>query len=67
MMGAEKTDHDVPSHDVSAAEPDASGDENMVGDKSEGDFPEGGLRAWMVVSGSSAIMFCGFGYLTGFG
>jgi hypothetical protein len=50
-----------------AAERDASGDENMVDDKPEGDFPEGGLRAWLVVSGSAAIMFCGFGYLTGFG
>ncbi|KAL1846475.1 hypothetical protein Daus18300_014245, partial [Diaporthe australafricana] len=30
-------------------------------------FPEGGLRAWLVVSGSAATMFCTFGYLTGFG
>lgn len=30
-------------------------------------FPEGGLKAWLVVSGSAAIMFCTFGYLTGFG
>lgn len=31
------------------------------------EFPEGGLRAWLVVSGSAATMFCTFGYLTGFG
>ena len=31
------------------------------------DYPEGGLQAWLVVSGSAAIMFCTFGYLTGFG
>ncbi|KAK7701350.1 hypothetical protein SLS64_010393 [Diaporthe eres] len=30
-------------------------------------FPEGGFRAWLVVSGSAASMFCTFGYLTGFG
>lgn len=29
--------------------------------------PEGGLRAWTVVAGSAATMFCTFGYLTGFG
>lgn len=31
------------------------------------DYPEGGLRAWLVVSGAAAVMFCTFGYLTGFG
>ncbi|EON99918.1 putative monocarboxylate permease-like protein [Phaeoacremonium minimum UCRPA7] len=31
------------------------------------DYPEGGLQAWLVVSGSAATMFCTFGYLTGFG
>lgn len=31
------------------------------------DFPEGGPRAWLVVAGSAATMFCTFGYLTGFG
>jgi hypothetical protein len=30
-------------------------------------FPEGGFRAWVVVSGSAASMVCTFGYLTGFG
>lgn len=37
------------------------------GDLGSPDFPEGGLRAWLVVSGSAATMFCTFGYLTGFG
>lgn len=31
------------------------------------EYPEGGLRAWLVVSGAAAVMFCTFGYLTGFG
>lgn len=31
------------------------------------DYPEGGFRAWLVVSGAAAVMFCTFGYLTGFG
>lgn len=31
------------------------------------DYPEGGLRSWLVVSGAAAVMFCTFGYLTGFG
>lgn len=33
----------------------------------DSDYPEGGTQAWLVVSGSAAIMFCTFGYLTGFG
>lgn len=35
--------------------------------QSDTEFPEGGLRAWLVVAGSAATMFCTFGYLTGFG
>ncbi|KAF8624652.1 hypothetical protein AX17_006983 [Amanita inopinata Kibby_2008] len=31
------------------------------------DFPEGGLRAWMVVVGSFLVQFCTFGYTNGFG
>lgn len=31
------------------------------------EYPEGGFRAWLVVSGAAAVMFCTFGYLTGFG
>lgn len=31
------------------------------------DYPEGGRQAWLVVSGAAAVMFCTFGYLTGFG
>jgi hypothetical protein len=33
----------------------------------EPNYPEGGLQAWLVVSGSAVTMFCTFGYLTGFG
>lgn len=63
----EKNEQNVPSPVADPARDTSSGEENRVGDKPDGDFPEGGLRAWMVVSGSAAIMFCGFGYLTGFG
>ncbi|TPX09851.1 uncharacterized protein E0L32_008873 [Thyridium curvatum] len=35
--------------------------------RTDSDYPEGGTKAWLVVSGSAAIMFCTFGYLTGFG
>lgn len=30
-------------------------------------FPEGGLRAWMVVLGSSITLGCAFGYISAFG
>ncbi|KAJ4390164.1 hypothetical protein N0V93_007638 [Gnomoniopsis smithogilvyi] len=35
--------------------------------ESPSDYPEGGFQAWLVVSGAAAVMFCTFGYLTGFG
>jgi hypothetical protein len=31
------------------------------------DFPEGGLRAWLVVFGTAATLFCTFGYANAFG
>lgn len=31
------------------------------------DFPEGGFRAWSVVFGTSAVLFCSFGYANAFG
>ncbi|KAK0108679.1 hypothetical protein ONS95_003471 [Cadophora gregata] len=37
------------------------------GGKPETDFPEGGLRAWLVVAGASGVLFCGFGYANAFG
>jgi len=30
-------------------------------------FPEGGLRAWLVVAATSCILFCTFGYANAFG
>ncbi|RDW58452.1 hypothetical protein BP5796_12382 [Coleophoma crateriformis] len=30
-------------------------------------FPEGGLRAWCVVAGTSFVVFCNFGYANAFG
>lgn len=38
-----------------------------AGGKPGDDFPEGGLRAWMVVAGASGVLFCGFGYANAFG
>lgn len=35
--------------------------------KPEDDFPEGGLRAWLVVAGAAGVLFCGFGYANAFG
>jgi hypothetical protein len=31
------------------------------------EFPEGGARAWSVVFGTAAILFCTFGYANAFG
>ncbi|KAH8658498.1 major facilitator superfamily domain-containing protein [Xylariales sp. PMI_506] len=52
---------------IQATEYHNSSDKEIHNCDPDGGFPEGGLRAWVVVSGSAAIMFCGFGYLTGFG
>lgn len=30
-----------------------------------GDFPDGGLRAWLVVSGAFCSLFCSFGWING--
>lgn len=30
-------------------------------------FPEGGLRAWLVVLGSSMLLGCSFGWISSFG
>ncbi|KAG4436606.1 hypothetical protein IFR05_007926 [Cadophora sp. M221] len=35
--------------------------------KPEDDYPEGGLRAWLVVAGAAGVLFCGFGYANAFG
>ena len=32
-----------------------------------GDFPEGGARAWSVVAGAAGIIFCSLGYCNAFG
>lgn len=31
------------------------------------DFPDGGLRSWLVVLGAMIVMGCSFGYLSAFG
>jgi hypothetical protein len=31
------------------------------------DFPDGGLRAWLVVAGAACTLFCSFGYINSFG
>lgn len=33
----------------------------------EHDFPEGGLRAWLVAAGTAGILFCTLGYSNSFG
>ena len=33
----------------------------------EDDFPEGGLRAWLIVAATAFILFCNFGYANAFG
>lgn len=50
------SDRDDPKHETAED-----------GSDSSLEYPEGGLQAWLVVSGASAVMFCTFGYLTGFG
>ncbi|KAL2060368.1 hypothetical protein VTL71DRAFT_9763 [Oculimacula yallundae] len=35
--------------------------------KPEDDYPEGGLRAWLVVAGAAGVLFCGFGHANAFG
>jgi len=30
-----------------------------------GDFPDGGLQAWLVVSGAFCCLFCSFGWING--
>lgn len=37
------------------------------GAKVSADFPDGGGRAWAVAIGTSAILFCTFGYINSFG
>lgn len=55
----------LPQEDSGYLSNDQKHAENDNPDISE--FPEGGPRAWIVVAGSAATMFCTFGYLTGFG
>ena len=33
----------------------------------QSEFPEGGLRAWLVVFGTAAVLFSTFGYANAFG
>jgi hypothetical protein len=40
---------------------------DTTGPKQEHQFPEGGLRAWLVVLGSAFAMFSTFGYINSFG
>lgn len=57
-------------NDAPISEADGEGSKHEVeehGAETSLEYPEGGLRAWLVVSGAAAVMFCTFGYLTGFG
>ncbi|KAJ9142962.1 Riboflavin transporter MCH5 [Pleurostoma richardsiae] len=52
------------SDDVEKPSRDDSGDETATPAQ---DFPEGGLRAWMVAAGTGGILFCTLGYTNSFG
>ena len=70
----------APTDEPSEKEPQSDVEAGLPGEKGpEGEvpvgvnqgpsmtFPEGGLRAWSVVFGTSAILFSTFGYANAFG
>lgn len=73
LCATSETMNDEPSHKeihgfVDQGESKTNSDNQAHNEGHEAyQFPEGGFRAWLVVSGSAASMFCTFGYLTGFG
>lgn len=73
LCATSETMNDEPSHkeihgfaDQGESKTDSDNQAHNEGHEAY-QFPEGGFRAWLVVSGSAASMFCTFGYLTGFG
>lgn len=58
-----------PGYDPSdAPSEDRSGSEDQTPEKAEeDDFPDGGLRAWLVAIGASGVFFCTLGYTNVFG
>jgi hypothetical protein len=42
-------------------------DSSLPPSSGNGDFPEGGARAWSVVAGAAGITFCSLGYCNAFG
>lgn len=59
--------HGFVDQDQGESKADSDNQTHSEGGHEAYQFPEGGFRAWLVVSGSAASMFCTFGYLTGFG
>lgn len=69
-MAKEKNNSGENVNDIPLIQSEGTDSKHEVGENgSEAslEYPEGGTRAWLVVSGASAVMFCTFGYLTGFG
>ncbi len=70
---ASEAERELPhATDGTSAEevPDTAGhptSKELDEDSAQGDFPEGGLRAWIVAASASGILFCTFGYLNAFG
>lgn len=74
LCATSETMNDEPSNkeahgsiDQGESKTDSDNQTHSDGGNDAYQFPEGGFRAWLVVSGSAASMFCTFGYLTGFG
>jgi hypothetical protein len=64
--------HDHPTVNVTSEEKSVDSARQPSGKTPAGptahiDFPEGGLRAWIVAACGSGILFCAFGYLNSFG
>lgn len=73
-MSLAKTDLEASSGDErrlsSPSAPDSTKEEAAAavdGPQDEDDFPDGGLRAWLVVAGGASIFFCCLGFGNSFG
>ncbi|KAJ4323105.1 hypothetical protein N0V84_004505 [Fusarium piperis] len=65
LSGATTPDHDPSDKTLNETRP---GSEDQKLEKvEEDDFPDGGLRAWLVAIGCSGVFFCTLGYTNVFG
>lgn len=58
---------DSASHKLPAARDSDTEADKTVPDAAALEFSDGGLQAWLVVSGSACVFFCTLGYLNSFG